>query len=156
MALPEASRRVRLIRDALAVDHIDPTVRSDGQHAFLNSETRDRFSGQGAFAEIMPCLPAFDIVKPVDGVSRSAMWGPGLVYPSPHTHISPLVLSGEPRVTRSRILTSSLFALRRERHLPSEKILSLYPQLTVEAIRDAIGLEQRLRLRESRHDATAA
>lgn len=151
-----ASERVRLIRDVLASDGVDPTVRSDGQHAFLSDEAIDRFSGQQAFGGMTIFLSIFDVAQPIDKVSRSAMWGPGLVYPSIHTHISPWVLSGEPCVVRSRIPTSALFALREERHLPAEKIRLLYPQLNVEAIQDAIALEEKLRVRESRADATAA
>lgn len=151
-----ASRRVRVIRDVLAVERIDPTARSDGQHAFLSDETLDRFSGQLAFDGMTMFLSIFEIAQPIQKVSRSAMWGPGLVYPSTHTHISPWVLSGEPCVVRSRIPTSALFALRHERHLPAEKILLLYPQVKIEAIRDAVDLEEKLRLRESRADATAA
>ena len=151
-----ASERVRLIRGVLAQQPIDPTVRSDGQHAFLSDETYDRFSGQQAFDGMTLFLSIFEIAQPIDEVSRAAMWGPGLVYPSTHTHISPWVLSGEPCVVRSRIPTSALFALRHQRRLPAEKIRVLYPHLEVEAIQDAIGLEERLRLRESRADATAA
>ena len=156
MGTSGASERVRLIRDVLALEGIDPTVRSDGQHAFLDAETADRFSGQQAFDGMTTFLSVFDVAQPIDRVSRSAMWGPGLVYPSVHTHISPWVLSGEPCVVHSRIPTSALFALRRERLLPAEKIRLLYPQVKVEAIQDAIDLEEKLRLRESRADATAA
>lgn len=151
-----ASERVRLIRDVLALGKVNPTVRSDDQHAFLSDETTDRFSGQQAFDGMTMFLSIFDVAQPINKVSRSAMWGPGLVYPSIHTHISPWVLSGEPCVVRSRIPSSALFALHEERHLPPEKIHLLYPQLKVEAIQDAIALEERLRLREPRADATAA
>lgn len=150
------SERVRLIRGVLAKEPIDPTVRADGQHAFLSDESFDRFSGQQAFEGMTLFLSIFDIAQPITKVSRAAMWGPGLVYPSTHTHISPWVLSGEPCLTRSRIPTSALFALRHERHLPAEKICVLYPHIRVEAIQDAIGLEEKLRRRESRTDATAA
>jgi DNA-binding transcriptional MerR regulator len=155
METSRASERVRIIREILALEDIDPTVRSDDQHAFLSNETIDRFSGQQAFDGMTPFLSIFDVAQPIDRVSRSAIWGPGLVYPSTHTHISPWVLSGEPCVARSRIPTSALFALRQERRLPAEKIRLLYPQIRVEAIRDAITLEMKLRLRES-DAATAA
>ena len=150
------SQRVRLIRGVLAKEPIDPTVRSDGRHAFLSDETFDRFSGQQAFEGMTLFLSIFDIAQPIDKVSRAAIWGPGLVYPSTYTHISPWVMSGEPCVVRSRIPTSALFALRQKRHLPAEKIRLLYPHIEVEAIQDAIDLEERLRRRESRNDATAA
>ncbi len=151
-----ASQRVRLIRDVLALEHIDPTIRSDGQHAFLSDETSDRFSGQETFAGMTFFLSVFEVAQPINEVSRSAMWGPGLVYPSTHTHISPWVLSGEPCVAHSRIPTSSLFVLRQKRSLPVEKIQLLYPHIRVAAIKDAIGLEENLRSRESRGNATAA
>lgn len=151
-----AAERVRLVRGVLATDSVDAGIRSDGQHAFLNDESFDRFSGQQAFDGMTLFLDIFDIAQPVDRVSRSAMWGPGLVYPSTHTHISPWVLAGEPCVTRSRISTSALFALRDERRLSTEKILLLYPQIGAEAIDDAINLEKRLRFAGPRTDATAA
>ena len=151
-----ASERVRLIRGVLAKERVDPTVRSDGQHAFLSAAAFDRFSGQQAFDGMTLFLSMFDIARPIDKVSRSAMWGPGLVYPSAHTHISPGVLSGDPCVFRSRIPTSALFALHQERRLPAGKIGLLYPQVKVEAIKDAIDLEEKLRLRKSRADAIAA
>jgi len=148
------SERVRLIRDVLASETIDPTVRSDGQHAFLSGETIDRFSGQQAFDGVTALLSIFEIAQPIDKVSKSAMWGPGLVCPSAHTHISPWVLSGEPCVAFSRIPTSALFVLRQERRLPAERIRLLYPQIRVEAIQDAINLEKKLRLGKSRAYAT--
>lgn len=156
MEVSGASQRVRLIRDVLASGRIDPTVRSDGQHAFLSGESLDRFSGQKAFDGMTRFLSIFDIAQPVHKVSRAAMWGPGLIYPSTHTHISPWVLSGEPCVAGSRIPTSALFALRRERHLPTDKIHLLYPQVRAQAIEDAIKLEEQLRLTRSHADATAA
>lgn len=156
MGLSGASERVRVIREILAVEQIDPTVRSDGQHAFLSVETIDRFSGQMAFDGLTYFLSIFDVAQPIDQVSRSAVWGPGLAYPSTHTHISPWVLAGEPCVARSRVPTSSLFALRNDRKLPSERIHNLYPQLTVEAIQDAIDLEGKLRFSKRHTDATAA
>ena len=156
MRLSHASDRVHLIRDVLATDHIDPTVRADRRHAFLADETFDRFSRQQAFDNMTLFLSIFDIAQPIDGVSQAAMWGPGLIYPSAHTHISPWVLAGEPCVARSRIPTSALFALRRQRQLTAEKINALYSHITLDAIKDAIDLEKRLRAAGSHTDATAA
>ena len=151
-----ASKRVKVFRDVLAREQVDPTVRSDNQHAFLADETFDRFSGQTAFDGMTFFLSIFHVAQPIDNVSRSAMWGPGLVYPSTYTHISPWVLSGEPCVARSRISTTALFVLRQERLLPVETISLLYPHIKVEAIQDAIDLEHQLRLGKSPADATAA
>jgi len=156
MGISGASERVGLIRKVLAIEQIDPTVRSDGQHAFLSVESIDRFSGQMAFDGLTHFLSIFDIAQPIDQVSSSAVWGPGLVYPSKHTHISPWVLAGEPCVTRSRVPTTALFALRHDRSLPPERIQYLYPQLTVEAIHDAINLEEKLRSPKRDTDAAAA
>lgn len=156
MGVTGTSGRVRLIREVLASQEIDPTVRSDGQHAFLSSESFDRFSGRQAFDGVTAFLSVFDIAQPIDRVSKSAIWGPGLVYPSTHTHISPWILSGAPCVARSRIPTLSLFALRHQRHLPVERIALLYPQVTVEAIQDAIKLEEKLSVTHPYSDATAA
>ena len=156
MGLSGASQRVDLIRDVLSTDQIDPTVRTDGENAFLANETFDRLSGQQAFDGVITLLDMFDVAQPIAGVSRAAMWGPGLVYPSDHTHISPWVLAGEPCVRHSRIPTSALFALRQERQLTKEKIGLLYPHIRTDAIEDAIALERRLRGGGAHTDATAA
>ena len=156
MGLPGASATVRLIRQVLTGHDIDPSIRSDGQHAFLGDESFDRFSGQQAFEGLTRFLTTFDIAQPVHEVSRSPMWGPGLVYPSTHTHISPWVLAGEPCVSRTRIPTTAIFALQEDRLLPSVGIRALYPQLTLEAIRDAINLEKTLRSKTPHPDAPAA
>ena len=156
MEISGASERVRMIREVLATEQIDPTVRSDGQHAHLSDETFDRYSGQLAFDGMTLFLSIFDVAQPVAKVSRSSMWGPGLVYPSMHTRISTWILAGEPCVARSRIPTSTLFALRQERDLPTDRIHSLYPQVEEEAIDDAIDLENRLRFPGSHPNATAA
>lgn len=155
MNLSGAAERVRLAREVLATESVDPSIRSDGQHAFLSDETSDRFSGQEAFDGLTLFLDIFDIAQPVDNVSRAAMWGPGLIYPSTHTHISPWILAGEPCVTQSRIPTSALFSLHRERRLATDKIRLLYPHIAAEAIEDAVHLENRLRSARFHVHATA-
>jgi uncharacterized protein (DUF433 family) len=140
-----AARRVALIRELLAGEGIDPTVRSDGAIILLGSELEDRFTGQQAFDAVLPLLDVFELTEPIDGVSRSELWGPSLVAPSEHTFISPWVSGGEPCIVGSRVPTAAVYALHTERGLSTEAIASLYPGLEPAAIGDAVQLERRLR-----------
>jgi uncharacterized protein (DUF433 family) len=54
-------------------------------------------------------------------------------------------MAGDPCVTRTRIPTASVHALREERNLRSADIVELYAGLTIEAADDAYLLERRLR-----------
>jgi uncharacterized protein (DUF433 family) len=122
-----------------------PTVHSDGHVVLVGDEALDRFSGQQAFAGVTGMLDAFSLTDPVEGVSRSGLWGPSLVRPSRHTTISPWTLGGEPCVAGSRVPTALLRALRVDRGLVPEAIGELYPFLSAAAIADALALEERLR-----------
>lgn len=140
-----AARRVALIRALLAGEGIDPTVRSDGAIVLVGSELEDRFTGQQAFEAVLPLLDVFVLTEPIEGVSRSQLWGPSLVAPSEHTYISPWVSGGEPCIVGSRVPTAAVYALHIERGLGADAIASLYPGLEPAAIDDAVQLERRLR-----------
>jgi uncharacterized protein (DUF433 family) len=61
-----------------------------------------------------------------------------------HEPIEELRRPGNRAIERTRIPTSSVYALRTERDLPTAAIIELYPDLSAEAVDDAIRLESRL------------
>ena len=98
--------------------------------------------------EFYSLLRTFDLHEPIEELRPGRdqqLWAPDLVTPSTHSAISPWVLAGDPCITGTRIPTASIFALRTERALSNDVIVSLYPGLTVEAVDDAVGLERLLR-----------
>ena len=146
-----AAQRVGVLRDSLAAANIDPivvadpSVRSDGTVFLIGQERGDRFTGQQVFDALIPLLDAFELVEPIEGVSRGSLWGPSLIRPSEHTYISPNVVAGEPCIVNSRVPTGTIHALHAERGLKIGGIGELYPQLEESGIKDAIALEGRLR-----------
>lgn len=119
-------------------------VRLDRYGIFLGDETHDMLTGQGAFEQVLALTQRFDLLEPIEGVNRRPTWGPDLVEPSDHTYISPQVMGGEPAWTTpaspaqpfSRSSTSAAWTRRES---------SGYPQLTREAVEDAVDLEWRMR-----------
>lgn len=140
-----AAERVRYLRTLLEDAEIDPSVRSDGRIFLVGLEEADRFTGQQAFDGIFDLLDVFRLTEPIEGVSTGELWGPSLVRPSVHTFISPWVMGGEPCVVDSRVPSSSLHALQVDRGLDAQGVQRLYPFLEVEAVADALDLEDRLR-----------
>jgi uncharacterized protein (DUF433 family)/DNA-binding transcriptional MerR regulator len=143
-----ASRRMQRIRQLLEQGDEDfAAVHSDGRILLLGDDQFDRMSGQQIFAGTLTYLSTFDLLAPVDvtELGRRRLWGPNLVRPSRRTAISPWVMNGEPCVRNTRVPTSSLFALARNRGLDSLAIAQLYPAVQPDAILDAIQLERRLR-----------
>lgn len=143
-----ACKRVEVIRHAIEVEDLHiAVVRAGNRRLLLNDETFDRITGDGFLPIVFDYLDAFNLEDPsnIPEVGRGPIRGPNLVRPSEYTSISPWVMSGEPCVRRSRIPTASLFALQRERGLTSSDIVQLYSHVTIEAVDDAIELEERLR-----------
>lgn len=147
----DAAGRIGLLRDELAAADIDPTiaddptVRSDGMVFLIGQEHIDRLTGKQVFGALISFLDVFELVEPIEDVSKGNLWGPSLIRPSEHTYISPNVVAGEPCIIDSRIPTSTIHGLRSERGLDVHNIIALYPQLDEARIIDAIGLESRLR-----------
>ncbi len=54
-------------------------------------------------------------------------------------------MAGDPCLNDTRIPTATVYTLRTERDLSSEDVVALYPEMDVEAVEDAYGLEARLR-----------
>lgn len=144
--LPHAAASVQVIRERFATGASSSSiVRLIGKSALLGDEAHDVASGQGVLTQIVDLARPFDLLAPIEGVTVRPSWGPDLIAPTPLTSISPDVLAGEPRIARTRVPTSSLYALARERQLSPSRIVRLFPQLTVAAVEDAIGLERKMR-----------
>ncbi|MPZ53346.1 MAG: DUF433 domain-containing protein [Acidimicrobiia bacterium] len=99
--------------------------------------TADRFQdskGAGVFEESLDLLGPFSWA---DGR------GPDLISPRPHLRIVPGKVAGETHVAGSRVTTRTLAALYR-RFDSIENVAALYPDLSQEAITEAIELEGEL------------
>ena len=142
-----AADRVAEVRKASIEGERIEQVRTDGRSVLLNNETRNRSTGQDPFQdiEILDLISAFDLLEPVEELGDRPLWGPDLVNPSERSFISPWVMAGEPCVTDTRIPTSTLYALRVDRRLSTDRIVALYPGVNGNAVDDAIALETRLR-----------
>lgn len=146
---PQAvSQYIDHVRDAVSRGHGDlRQIHADKRLVLLGDEAFDRLSGAGFLPMLIEYLDVFSREEPltVPELGRSRVWGPNLVRPSHHTEIWPWVMSGDPVIRRSRLPTASLFALNQERGLAPAEIVDLYRgTLTVDAVSDAIYLEQRL------------
>jgi uncharacterized protein (DUF433 family) len=91
---------------------------------------------------------ALDLIRPFE--MHLGIIGPDLVRPGETLRIIPGKLSGEPHVEGTRIQTQAIGALE-ARGLESKSILELYPDLGIENVKAAIGLERRLA--ENLHEA---
>jgi uncharacterized protein (DUF433 family) len=69
--------------------------------------------------------------------------GPDLLEPRPLLRIIPGKLHGEPHVLDTRIPSAALFSLHRSGY-SDEQVLEMYPDVSRQALREAIDLEQTL------------
>ncbi len=69
--------------------------------------------------------------------------GPDLLEPRPHLRIVPGKLGGEPHLANTRIQSATVFALAQAEY-DIEQISAFYPGVSIEALREAIDLEQSL------------
>lgn len=127
-------------------DDVETEIHTDGRGLSLGPMYEDLLTRQRPFETMVEHTVAFDVLEPVDRelVSRTRLWGPNLVRPSTLTAISPWVMNGEPCLRHTRIPTSNLYALHRERGLEASDLADLYPGTTVDAIADGLALEERL------------
>lgn len=84
---------------------------------------------------------ALDLIAPFDAVEGGH--GPNLVAPGVFVRIRPRRLSGAPYVLGTRIMTEALYALAL-RGFTAAQIARLYPEVSEEAIDDAIRVERQL------------
>lgn len=150
VALDPAAELVRRLRREFAEGgaEVETSVISAGGGGYaLGPDMQvDMLTGQVAFETMVSYVGRFDLLAPIEaGGPAQHLWGPNLVRPSARTEISPWVLSGEPVIESSRIPTATIYALTTSRNLAAADIADLYPGLDVDKIRDAVGLERRLR-----------
>jgi uncharacterized protein (DUF433 family)/DNA-binding transcriptional MerR regulator len=84
---------------------------------------------------------ALDLIAPFK--SAEGPVGPDLVEPAPWVRIHPGRLAGAPHVRDTRIETEALFTLSL-RGFEIEGIHRLYPEISPEAVRDAVLVEEQL------------
>jgi uncharacterized protein (DUF433 family) len=151
MQRPLASQLVGKVRSMAGRGEKIRSLRADRYTLLINEERTSRFAGQPnmlPFDNIFALLSTFDMLEPIDELrarGHHRIWAPHLVTPSRCTRISPYVLAGDPCVEKTRIPTSSIYALREDRGLSSSDIVRLYPGLELDAADDAYLLERRLR-----------
>jgi uncharacterized protein (DUF433 family)/DNA-binding transcriptional MerR regulator len=145
----EAAADIAALRERLSRPDADITKVRIRDGLFVGDATEEIRTGQRALPDVLGLVQEFDLLEPIEGVSKRAMWGPDLLQPSPHTYISPQVMGGEPCVDASRVPTASVMALVEQRGLSSDNVVRLYPQLTAEGVADAVDLEQRMRNRQA-------
>lgn len=146
MARGTAAKQVRRLRRDLAEGRTVRRVFATRVDLMVEPETESRTGGNLLpFDDLYALVRQFDLYDPIAELGGRRLWAPNLVKPSEKTTISPRVLAGDPCVERTRIPTSSIFALETDRGLSAVDIVELYPDLSVDAVRDAVALERRLR-----------
>lgn len=138
-SLPEIRRALRELQrlDLDLFEQGRPTVfvQPDGHIVLEEPEGYRRADGQ-------TFLPGYlDLIAPF--TTDEATRGVDLREPAPLVRIAPRRLAGAPHVVHTRIATESLAALRR-RGFDVAGMRALYPDLSVEAIESALGVEDRL------------
>lgn len=145
-----ASEQVRIVKAEVISGREIQYLFADRHTLVADEERTSRVTGENLlpFDDLLGLFRTFDLLEPVaelGGGEIRRLWAPDLVTPSSFTFISPWVMAGDPCVTRTRIPTASIHALREERGLATAEIVDLYPGLTIEATDDAYLLERRLR-----------
>jgi uncharacterized protein (DUF433 family) len=147
-----ASEQVGRLKREIASGHEIQFLHADRRTLMADRERVDRVRGDSIlpFDDVASLFRTFNILEPVKELRTNSrrLWAPDLVQPSSLTFISPWVMAGDPCVTRTRIPTASIHALRNERGLDNVEIVGLYPGLTLEAVEDADLLERQLRGRD--------
>ncbi len=83
------------------------------------------------------------LAREVLNVTKPYGSGPDLLVPRPQLRILPGKLHGEPHLLDTRISSATVFLLFKDGY-QIERIQAMYPDATLEALRDAIDLEQSL------------
>jgi uncharacterized protein (DUF433 family) len=109
---------------------------SSGGHVFL------QFTEEGP---VMHATPGHQLLIPdtLNPVRPYLGNGPDLLEPRPLVRIIPGKLHGEPHVASTRIPTATVYALDQDGYT-ADQILTMYPQLSPEALDQAIDLERSL------------
>jgi uncharacterized protein (DUF433 family) len=112
-------------------------LRVDRQgHVFIQAcdSLRDHTDQGVLSADVLDVLGPFD---------TGESWGPDLRHPMPHLRIVPGKVSGEPHLEHSRLTSVSVVALA-DRGFSIDEIRRLYPDESVDGLKEAIELERRL------------
>lgn len=86
-------------------------------------------------------IDELDLIAPFDSLEGGR--GPDLVAPRPLVRILPRKMAGAPHVLDTRVETEALYALSR-RGFGLEQIQTLYPEISQQAIVDALDVEAQL------------
>jgi len=144
-----ATRQVARVRAEIEAGEHVRYLYASSRALVAAGERVDRISGENLlpFDRLEALFAYFDIAEPIRelGTPRHRLWAPDLVRPSDHTFIAPSVMAGDPCLNDTRIPAATIYTLRTERDLSSKDVVALYPELDVEAVEDAYGLEARLR-----------
>jgi uncharacterized protein (DUF433 family) len=149
MPRDKAAQRVRLVRELAAAGESPDSVRITDRSLLLPGEDFDRLTGEAILGDLGELTGHFDLLAPIAGVEVEHLWGPNLVKPTDLTFISPSVLGGEPCIEGTRIRTASVHALVEQRRMTMAQVVRLYPQLTEDAVGEAVGLERKMRERKA-------
>lgn len=144
-----AAAEVQELKRAVMHGGADITkVRSQGKVLLLGDETADRLSGETVFSDIVPFFSELHLIALTtsNDLDSGRYRGPDLLRPRPKITIRPWVLSGEPCIRGTRIPTSAMYALNRERGLALDQIVKLYPGTSTTEVAQAIDLETSLRV----------
>lgn len=125
--------------DLWSVDRDGPStplcVDRQGQVLIRTDDWVRDLSDQGVLdGELLDLLGPFD---------TGESWGPDLRHPMPHLRIVPGKVSGEPHLEHSRLTSASVAALA-NRGFSLPEVHRLYPDESVEGLKEAIELERRL------------
>ena len=141
---PLAAERVRALKAHIGAGNDVHMLQADRATLAADGDSTSPLEGSSRLFTDM--LQSFNLTAAVEDFGRHArLWGPDLVNPSDHTHISPWVLGGDPCIKQSRIPTASIYSLCSERGLEIAEVIELYPGLKIDAAKDAFDLESRLR-----------
>lgn len=150
MAPQWVAERVTAVRRWLEDPESDFThLRSQGQSMVVGDESIDRVSGELLIPQVVKFLSVFDLFATLHAAGRRRVWGPDLLRPTTRVRIFPWVMAGEPCIERTRVPTSTLYAIHDERGLSPTRIAELYPRLSADDVVEAIDLESRLRQRRA-------
>jgi uncharacterized protein (DUF433 family) len=137
-------QRVEAVRQWLQKPQNEITfLRSQGQSMVIGDEPFDRVSGEMLIPQVIAFISPWQLFESIPRGRHLA--GPDLLKPASRLTIVPWVMAGEPCIEGTRVPTSTLYALHRNRGLSTDKIAHLYPTLPQEGINQAIELEDKLR-----------
>jgi uncharacterized protein (DUF433 family)/DNA-binding transcriptional MerR regulator len=126
---------IELERDGLPRHALRDLVISEDGHLFFQTSTEHAIEAQPGRQAALPGM--LNLVSPYKDQ------GPDLLEPRPLLRIVPGKLHGEPHIIHTRITTATLFELFSEGYSATQ-IQAMYPDVSSEALKQAIDLERTL------------